>query len=567
MMLKGKTQSLIFWLLLTTTIVALTVWMFWLTKRGPVQVETRQVEATLNFQLKQMSESLQWLASNPGLVLLSLPPDIDVRAVFNDQDVITFNSSLIDETRASDLLANLVGFSKLPRQADSGLYYWRDRVLLLALHQRDGQYSMVGLFFDQWLNSLEADIGYQLELTASKDSMGEAGVANSLIELPSTVGKPVYLVVRSQGVDSSATFPWWVSILLSGSVAGVIIWVFYYRPVWMRLEDIMVQTNSVMQTSDFKGRVECKGHDDIAELAVQINVLLSSLEYCYRLMAKTNMITTELMYKVDSQSSRQETVYESEQSELKASLDVVSRLSAAIESEGVETYLQPVFSQDRKTITGYEALARWVDRDLGMVSATDFVSLCEKSGLTDQLTRVMLDSVLSVLKRIHSKNDPCARVSVNLSTSQFLSTGLLEYLNSLNPSEAELLGFLEFELKESTITHDFDQVEIIIQKLKDLGVGICIDDYGLGRYSLIYLQRIPVSSIKLSAAFTERLAWQSRDVAFIEGIAQFASGLGIRVIVKNIENEIQLDTLDRGLPIEYQGVSLSPPAPLSAVLA
>jgi EAL domain-containing protein (putative c-di-GMP-specific phosphodiesterase class I) len=256
-----------------------------------------------------------------------------------------------------------------------------------------------------------------------------------------------------------------------------------------------------------------------------------------------------------------------EENELKSSLDVVSRLSEAMETGALETFVQPVFAQDRITITSYEALPRWMDSSLGLVAPTEFISLCEKAGLMDLLTEIMVANAINALRELRNKSRGDISISVNLSSAQFFSPALLECLYKVGEEDRKLLPHLEFEVKEITITHDFDQCVVLIEKLKLLGIKFCIDDYGLSRYSLMYLQRIPVDAIKLSAAFTERLSWESNESAFIDGIARFASGLELRVIVKNIETEAQLDNLSRSLPIEYQGVILGAPTPLDLVLS
>lgn len=566
MVVKGKTISFIFWLLLTATIVIVSAWIYWLATEAPAQREAKQVEQNLNIHIDQIVNSLKWVSANPGMAMLSLPYQTDVRLVFTPQDIVTYKTTLVDEVQDNDLLAALVNIANLPRQADYGVFYWRESVLLLSVFEHNQEISIAGILLDDWLEKLAKNLSYNILLSASNDGKALQFDNSAVITMPAIIGRPVYVVAGSTQTIVTEPFPWLVAILLSASISGIIIFVFYYQPIWHRLQGVIAQTRSAMKSSDFKERIQYRGSDDIAEMAIQVNSMLSSLEYCYNLMAKTNLITTELMQKVGTATRVQTEEYKSEENELKTSLDIVSRLSEALENEKVEIFFQPVFGQDRTTITGYEALARWMDEELGMVAPREFISLCEKSGLTDQLTRTMIKRAVDALPRLKAKSGDGIRVSLNLSTSQFLSPVVVESLNQLSLNRSDLLPYLEFEVKESTITHDFDQVELLVEKISKLGVGICIDDYGLGRYSLMYLQRIPVSSIKLSAAFTERLSWESRDIAFIEGIARFASGLGVRVIVKNIESEVQLDSFKNDLPIEYQGLSLSAPAPLEALL-
>jgi len=163
---------------------------------------------------------------------------------------------------------------------------------------------------------------------------------------------------------------------------------------------LLSQSRHIMKSGNFSGRVTTEGRDEIADMAVQVNAILSSLEYCYNLMAKTNLITTELLQKVDRQATPELDTMMTEESELKSSLDVVSRLSEAFETDALEVFVQPVFSPQRDRVTGYEALARWMDPEMGMVAPAEFVNMCEKAGLLDLLTSLMLRHSLSALREL-----------------------------------------------------------------------------------------------------------------------------------------------------------------------
>ena len=566
MQLKGKTSAFILWVLMTLAIVLISAWVHKLATHTPSDKEVRLVKRNFDVIVNDLQNDLHWLAMNHEMALQSLPDNVDVRLVFDQQDLLQYETTLTNEDHIDSLLTSLISFLKVPRQSNSGVTYWRDKVMWLVIEEQGAIRSVSAVFLDDWLLDLSERLNYQLALSAtpvseSGDSLGEA-----TIMMPSLVGKPVYISVSPRQSPSSTPYVWWLSVLISAIVCGVIVWTLYYRPIWMRIQDLLLQSRQIMKSGNFSQRVSSNGKDEISDIAVQINAILSSLEYCYNLMAKTNLITTELLQKVDSQSTAKVDSVMTEESELRSSLDVVSRLSEAFETDALEVFVQPVYSSDRNHVTGYEALARWMDPEMGMVAPTEFVSMCEKAGLLDLLTELMLRHTLSALRALRVKHGDDLIVSINLSSAQFYSPALLSTLNNLPPEDSRLLSNLEFEVRENTITHDFDQALVLINNLKNKGLRVCIDDYGLSRYSLMYLQRLSVDTIKLSAVFTERLAWESREAAFIDGIARFAEGLGVRVIVKNIETDGQMDALSKNLMVEYQGVMLSPPAPLAVAL-
>src|SRR5690606_15612061 len=142
-----------------------------------------------------------------------------------------------------------------------------------------------------------------------------------------------------------------------------------------------------------------------------------------------------------------------------------------------------------------------------------------------------------LLRKLASVSPRPLTVSLNLSAAQLFAPGLMNYFLQCGKDDRQLFSQLELEVKESAFTRDFDHAALLVGQLRELGIGVWIDDYGLSRYSLLYLQKLPVTAIKLARVFSERISWEPREVAFIEGVSRFAGGLGVRVIVKNLENE------------------------------
>lgn len=566
MQLKGKTLALIFWALMTLALVLISAWAHRLATHTPSTREAQLIQRNFEVMLQSLEQRLQWLAAHPELTLEQLPAAVDVRLVVDRQDLLQYDTRLQNADARDSLLSSLVNFLKVPRQGNTGVTYWRDKVLLMVVEEQDQVISIAATFLGDWLLQLSAELNYRLSLSADPLDPTATDNTTALIRLSSMVGQPVYVTATALSDEQVLPFLWWLSVAVSAAVSGVIVWTLYYRPIWKRLQNLLLQTRQIMKSGQFHERVLYQGRDEIAETAVQINGVLSSLEYCYNLMAKTNMITTELLEKVDRQSAPALESELTEEGELKSSLDVVARLSEAFQTDALDLFVQPVFAEDRQRVVGYEALARWMDPEVGMVAPAEFVSMCEKAGLLDMMTTLVLRHGLNALHRLREHRGQHLTMSINLSASQFFSPALVTELSSLDAEDKALLPALEFEIREATVTHDFEQAVLVIRKLKQFGVRICIDDYGLSRYSLMYLQRLPVDAIKLSAAFTERLIWEDRQSAFIDGIARFAAGLGVRVIVKHIETEQQLETLAPDLPVEYQGVALAPPAPLDVAL-
>jgi EAL domain-containing protein (putative c-di-GMP-specific phosphodiesterase class I) len=563
MILKGNAAALLLWLLLTAIMVLMTGWMHFLGNREPSQQDAQQITRTLQYQTRQLQDLLHWVAALPSVTLRDTVTPVDLRLIVDRADVRLFHLTPEWETERPALLGHLVNYLNQPRAMTYGVMYWRDKVLLVAVHEDRDETRLAGLFLDEWLARLVEDTGLRAKLISNDNIAQLRAEGHALVSLPAMHGQPVYIDAVPVLLSEAIPFRWWVVIPVSVLLSALLVWFFYYRPVWRRVFALQKQVRDIMQSSSFRDRVQVNGRDEIGGLATLFNSLLSSLEYSYNLMAKTNLVSTELLAKMDPTTTVLVDQPEDENN-LKQTLDMASRLSEALDRNAIELYLQPVFDRDRVTIAGYEALSRWMDSELGMVLPPEYLAVAEKAGLVEPLTRLTLHQTLDLLRRL-AGDRPTVFVSLNLSAAQFFDPTLMQSLLECDAAERALFRHLEVEVKESALTRDFDQASVLITQLRELGIGVCIDDYGLSRYSLMYLQKLPVTSIKLARVFSERISREPREVAFIEGVSRFAGGLGVRVIVKNIENDQQLLSLRADLPVQYQGLALGGLVPAEMV--
>lgn len=564
--MKGNAAALLLWIGVAALMVLMTGWMHFLGNRAPSRQDAEQITRTLQYQLGQLQNQLQWLAALPSSQLRDEAIPVDVRLIVDRSDVRLFQLAERWQGERSPLLGHLVNFLGQPRQGDYGVLYWRDNVLLVMVREAADETRLVGLFLNQWLAGLVHATRLQARLASGDDLPQLQRTGHALIRLPAMHGAPVYIDAQPVLLSEAIPFRWWVVIPVSLALSALLVWFMVYRPVWLRLFRLQKQVRDIMQSDAFRDRVQVTGRDEIGTLASQINSLLSSLEYSYNLMAKTNLVSTELLTARLAPATPvvESVVTEEDEHALKQTLDMASRLSEALDNQTIELYLQPVYASDRTTVCGYEALSRWLDPELGMVMPGEYLAVAEKAGLIDPLTRLTLHQSLQLLRRL-AAGQPEVVVSVNLSAAQFFAPGLLQTLQDCEESDQALFPRLEVEVKESALTRDFDLAAVLIGQLRALGIGVCIDDYGLSRYSLMYLQKLPVTSIKLARVFSERISREPREVAFIEGVSRFAGGLGVRVTVKNIENEQQLFSLRSDLPVQYQGLALGGVVPAEMV--
>ncbi len=488
MILKGNIAALLLWFMLTAIMVLMTGWMHFWGNREPSQQDARQITRTLQYETRRLQDLLYWVASLPADSLREITTPADIRLVVDRADVRLFQLAPAWEAERSTLLVHLVNFLNQPRQATYGVMYWRDKVLLVAVHEGKDETRLAGVFLDEWLSALVDATHLQARLISGEDIARLQSAGHALVSLPAMYGQPVYVDALPVLLSEAIPFRWSAVITISAFLNAVLVWFLYYQPVRRRLTLLQQQVRDIMQSSSFRDRVQLSGRDEIGGLASLFNSLLSSLEYSYNLMAKTNLVSTELLAKMEPATPVLAEVPEDENS-LRQTLDMASRLSEALDKDAIELYLQPVFDSDRSTITGYEALSRWLDSELGMVLPPEYLAVAEKAGLIEPLTRLTLRQTLDLLRRLATER-PQIFVSLNLSAAQLFAPGLMQTLMECSESDRQLFRHLEVEIKESALTRDFDHASVLITQLRELGIGVCIDDYGLSRYSLMYLQKL-----------------------------------------------------------------------------
>lgn len=506
-------------------------------------------------------------------------------ALLLDSELVVQSVQVAEPVRASKreyLDENMVDLliQQIRQVPDSrvGVAFLGQEPVLLYLRELDtaagSERLLMGYFVASLLEQLEAVYGFAALLDGDQRPVGAADSGEYIqarVQLPGLASRVLDVVVEDHVLRDRGRGGVLIACAVLALLLGVLLWLVVRAVLFGRLHAFITQAHHINQQQDYHGRIKLEGEDELTELAGHYNSMLSTLEYSYNLMAKSNLITTQLIGKV--QQSTQYSGYgrrATDQSyddddDLKLSLDMVTRLSEAVEGHALEVYYQPVLDLTRDRVVDFELLLRWLDADLGMVAPADFIALAEKSGQMMALARTGLEQAGKDLAVLSHAMDGHFSISVNLSQSQFYDEELLPLLQSVLQSASVKANALELEIKEHALARDIDQSLQIISAIRELGVKVCIDDFGLSKYSLMYLQRLPVNRIKLTRAYLDRLETSPKEAAFIDGIARFAAGLGMRVVAKGIENEKQLYALSNTNGLDCQGYALARPMPLETL--
>ncbi|AUW58084.1 GGDEF-domain containing protein [Sphingobium sp. SCG-1] len=224
-----------------------------------------------------------------------------------------------------------------------------------------------------------------------------------------------------------------------------------------------------------------------------------------------------------------------------------SRLREAIAKGGLELAFQPLVHLESGDVTGFEALARWNDPELGEVSPSEFIPVAEESGLIVPLGRwAMYEAAQTLAKwdRVQGEVLPLG-INVNLSPTQMSRDDVPTVVEEALRYSGIAGRRLTIELTESAIIADPDKARQVLAALKSLDASIAMDDFGTGYSNLASLQSLPIDLLKIDRSFVSNMIHDRDNHAIVRTILSLADSLDLRVTAEGIETQDLADVLQR----------------------
>ncbi len=220
-------------------------------------------------------------------------------------------------------------------------------------------------------------------------------------------------------------------------------------------------------------------------------------------------------------------------------LKAIQRVGAALKEDRIDAYYQPIVRLDTREIVGMEALCR-LSEDDGIISAADFCEATSDAHIAFGITERMLARVVGDMRVWLDMGLPLARVSLNVSSSDFYRGKLDEQLTAAFARENVSLEHLMLEVTEDVCIGQRDDVAARqIKAMRAKGLLVALDDFGTGFASLTHLLTFPVDMIKIDKSFINRLAPGNPSSAIVRGLLDIAREMNISVVAEGVETEVQ----------------------------
>ena len=239
---------------------------------------------------------------------------------------------------------------------------------------------------------------------------------------------------------------------------------------------------------------------------------------------------------------------------------IEKRLLLALDQKNLKVLYQPQLNLQTGKFTAVEALVRWEDDEIGVVSPDELIPIAEETGLINRIGSFMLEKACEQAVAWYNAGIDL-KVSINSSVREFrdknMAKSILETLNKTN-CPAHLI---QIEITEKFALEAEAETSIIKQmrQLESEGIIFALDDFGTGYASFRYMQLLPIEILKIDQTFINSLMQSEKTQRLIDGIVKFGKSMNLTVLAEGVETEEQKDLLVRyGCDI-IQGYYISKP--------
>ena len=240
---------------------------------------------------------------------------------------------------------------------------------------------------------------------------------------------------------------------------------------------------------------------------------------------------------------------------------VAEALANGLKNNEFLVYYQPKFGLTTKTFVGCEALVRWNSKELGFVSPLGFINYAENKGLIHEIDLFVFEQVCIDLADLKKRGKRLLPVSINFSLYEFYCPTFLDDIKSILTKYDINPMLIEIEITEETQHANSFLVISLLKKLRELGMRVLLDDFGLGFSNFGSMKILPIDTIKIDKSFIDEIAYDYKARQIVKTIIEFGRIMGIQTVAEGVEDAKQVETLKKLKCDIIQGFYFSKPMP------
>lgn len=244
---------------------------------------------------------------------------------------------------------------------------------------------------------------------------------------------------------------------------------------------------------------------------------------------------------------------------------IIEHFDDAIDNGYICAWFQPLVRAFTGEISGYEALARWIDPDIGFISPADFVPVLEKYHIIRKLDLAVAKYVCDIQKKVMDNGGQIMPVSINLSQQDFIGGDIVSEVDEIVLESGIPSEYINIEITESIFSMDSERIKNIINAFRVQGYEVWMDDFGSGYSSLNSMQKFTFDCLKLDMSFLADFNKSKNSKIIIESVIGMTKQLGIRTIAEGVETLEEAEYLKQVGCEQIQGFLYSKPCPFEEV--
>ena len=240
-------------------------------------------------------------------------------------------------------------------------------------------------------------------------------------------------------------------------------------------------------------------------------------------------------------------------------IQLEKKMRSAIKNNEFHAFFQPQIDTATSTLTGMEALARWIEPDGNMIFPDTFIPLAEENELIIDLGKIILQQACQFARYLADKGYGNIRAGVNLSALQFSDVNLIKHIEKALHDSNLPPELLEIEITENIAMTDISHAISTLQTIRDMGIKTSMDDFGTGYSSLSYLQKLPLDTLKIDQSFIRPIEANEDNSEIAKTIIAMGHSLNMHLIAEGAEEKYHYEFLKKHGCHEVQGYYFSKP--------